>query len=77
MRGLKKVFNSLTVQTYQTNIKEAFKVFDWLSMTFLASFPKTETLAMENYFPKVINWSKQERECLGNNIPLPDTELSQ
>ena len=50
-RGLKKVFNSLTLQTYQTYIQEAFKVFEWLSMTFLASFLKTETLVMENYCP--------------------------
>ena len=52
-RGLKKVFNSLTLQTYQTYIQEAFKVFEWLSMTFLASFLKTETLVMENYCPGV------------------------
>ena len=45
-RGL---FSSLPLQTYQTYIQEAFKVFDWLSMTFLASFLKTETLVMENY----------------------------
>ena len=52
-RGLKKVFNSLTLQTYQTYIQEVFKVFEWLSMTFLASFLKTETLVMENNFPMV------------------------
>ena len=50
-RGLKKVFNSLTLQTYQTYIQEAFKVFEWLSMTFLASFLKTEKLVMESYCP--------------------------
>ena len=50
-RGLKKVFNSLTLQTYQTYIQEAFKVFEWLSMTFLASFLKTETLVIDNYCP--------------------------
>ena len=52
-RGLKKVFSPLTLQTYQTYIQEAFKVFEWLSMTFLASFLKTEKLAMENYCPAV------------------------
>ena len=44
-------FSSLTLQTYQTYIQEAFKVFELLSMTFLASFLKTETLVMENYCP--------------------------
>ena len=44
-RGHKKVFSSLTLQSYQTYIQEAFKVYKWLSMTFLASFLKTETLA--------------------------------
>ena len=52
-RGLKKVFSSLTLQTYQTYIQEAFKVLEWLSMTFLASFLKTETLVMENYCPNI------------------------
>ena len=47
-RGLKKVFSPLTLQTYQTYIQEAFKVFEWLSMTFLALFLKTETVVMEN-----------------------------
>ena len=51
--GLKNVLSSLTLQTYQTYIQEAFKVFEWLSMTFLASFLKTETLVMENYCPTV------------------------
>ena len=32
-RGLKKVFSSLTLQTFQTYIQEAFKVFEWLSMS--------------------------------------------
>ena len=50
-RGLKKVFSSLTLQTYQTNIQEVFKFFEWLSITFLAPFLKTETLVMENYCP--------------------------
>ena len=44
-------FSSLTLQTYQTYIQEAFKVFEWLSLTFLASFLKTETLVMENHCP--------------------------
>ena len=50
-RGLKKVFSPLTLQTYQTYIQEDFKVFEWLSMTSLASFLKTKTLVMENYCP--------------------------
>ena len=53
-RGLKKVFSSLTLQTYQTYIQEAFKVFERLYMAFLASFPKTEKLVMENYCPITI-----------------------
>ena len=36
---------------YQTYFQEALKVFEWLSMTFPASFLKTETLVMENYCP--------------------------
>ena len=44
-------FSSLTLQTYQIYIQHAFKVFEWLSMTFLASFLKTETLLLENYCP--------------------------
>ena len=52
-RGLKKVFSSF--QTYQTYIQEAFRVFKWLSMTFLASFLKKETLVMENYCPYIIS----------------------
>ena len=39
------------VNTYRTYIQEAFKVFEWLSMTFLALFLKAETLVMENYCP--------------------------
>ena len=42
----KKVFSSLTLQTYQKYIQE---VLEWLSMTFLASFLKKETLVVENY----------------------------
>ena len=41
-----KVFSSLTLQTYQTYIQPALKVFEWLSMMFLASLLKTETLVM-------------------------------
>ena len=51
-----KVFSSL--QTYQTYIQEAFKVFKWLSMTFLAPFLKTETLVMENYCPIDMTWRR-------------------
>ena len=51
MRGLKKFFSSLTLQAYQTYIQQVLKVFEWLSMTFLASFLKTETLVMEIYCP--------------------------
>ena len=50
-REASRVFSSLTLQIYQTYIQEAFKIFEWLSMTFLASFLKTETLVMENYCP--------------------------
>ena len=46
-------FSSLTLQTYQTYIQEAFKVFEWLSMTSLASFLKTKRLVMENYCPNI------------------------
>ena len=53
-RGLKKVFSSLTLQTYQTCIQPAFKVFKWISMTFPALILKTETLVMENYCPNII-----------------------
>ena len=52
-REASRVFSSLTLQTYQKHIQEAFKCFEWLSMTFLASFPKTETL--ENYCPQECN----------------------
>ena len=48
-KGLKKVSSSLTLQTYQTCIQPALKVFKWMSMMFLASILKTETLVMENY----------------------------
>ena len=44
-------FQLIKLQTYQTYIQEAFKVFEWLSMTFLVSFLKTETLLLENYCP--------------------------
>ena len=50
-KGLKKVFRSLKLQTYQTYIQHAFKVFEWLSMMFLELFLKTETLVVENYCP--------------------------
>ena len=38
-RGLKKVFSSLTLQTYQT-YSTSLKFFEWLSMMFLATFFK-------------------------------------
>ena len=48
-RGLKKVFKHTTLY-----IELALRVLEWFSMTFLASFLKTETLVMENYCPCVI-----------------------
>ena len=50
----RKFFSSLTLQTYQTYIQPALKVFECLSMTFLASFLKTEMLEFENYCPYII-----------------------
>ena len=47
-------FQLINTSTYQIYIQEAFKVFERLSMTFLASFLKTETLVRENYFPNAI-----------------------
>ena len=48
-------FSSLTLQTYQTYIQEAFEVFERLSLTFLAPFIKTKKLVMENYCPDVFH----------------------
>ena len=54
-REASRVFSSLTLQTYQTYIQEAFEVFEWLSLTFLAPFIKTKKLVMENYCPDVFH----------------------
>ena len=55
-RGLMNIFSSLKLQTYQTYIRHALKVFKWLSVPFLASFLKTETLVMDNYCPSLISY---------------------
>ena len=36
------------------NTSNLSNIFEWLSMTFLASFLKTETLVMENYCPDYV-----------------------
>ena len=69
-REASRVFSSLTLQTYQKHIQEAFKCFEWLSMTFLASFPKTEMLVMENYWPTVLLFRRPVIDHCLLDIPL-------
>ena len=38
-------------ELYVSQVQEPFKIFEWLSMTFLTSFLKTDTLVMENNCP--------------------------
>ena len=47
-------FQLINTSNLSKTEEEAFKVFEWLSMTFLASFLRSETLVMENYCPLVI-----------------------
>ena len=45
-------FQLINTSNISKTEEEAFKVFEWLSMTFLAAFLTTKTLVMENYCPK-------------------------